>query len=503
MISFSRRCVRVALAVGLACCVAGVAHAQEVSLERERLGDVQPRSSTEIEASPWGVQFNVLPPHVNVPAGEVDVDSLSARIDTMLARAEALGVKWARVSVNWSTIEDRDGKYHWEYLDRIIEGLSKRGIQEYVCITGGHARYAEDYDIAPTENEEAMNAWLDMVEALGTRYGDRVQHWEIWNEPNTVWFWEPEPDASAYARLLKASSKVLRRVDPGAVILGGSLARVDYPFAEKLFARGVASHLDVLTFHPYHTFPEASLEGKGYQVRAPEYYRPSTYTIGALRGLLESQPQDIELWQAECGYPSEQHSHGWTGTGPWGERIQAKWLLRRHLVDLSADINVSGYFSLKEYKLDEGWQKNAKGLLRYESWSPKPSYHVFQRLTGLVRGEVSPDTVEASFSMAKEGSFYGARADDVHLAAWSSGAPGTQMVAYWLPWRMQEFEQTARVELRLRDASFEDPVLVDLLNGSVYALESKKTFSTLPLADYPMVIAERDAVPLRPEEDSD
>jgi beta-glucosidase/6-phospho-beta-glucosidase/beta-galactosidase len=36
----------------------------------------------------------------------------------------------------------------------------------------------------PTNNERAMAAWLRFVEAVVTRYKDKIRYWEIWNEPN-------------------------------------------------------------------------------------------------------------------------------------------------------------------------------------------------------------------------------------------------------------------------------------------------------------------------------
>lgn len=104
------------------------------------------------------------------------------------------------------------------------------------------------------------------------------------------------------------------------------------------------------------------------------------------------------------------------------------------------------------------------------------------------------------------GVFYGIGEEDdafpsVPLVASFKTAENAAYVAYWLPWNAQEnILDPATIDLSLQGVQFTDPVLLDLLNGDVYALhEINRTaegikFDNLPLLDYPLCIVERKAI---------
>lgn len=461
-------------------------------------GKIKPVTSRNGGKAPWGVQFNLLPPHIDVATHEYELDSLVTAVTDLLNKANRIGLKWARVSVNWSTIEDTTGNYHWQYLDTLLNGLEANQIEPYLCINGGHERYTGK--LPPTANPEGLKAWKRFVTTMVQRYSDRVDYWEVWNEPNYPSFWKPEPNAADYVRLTAATSKIINRHDPGSTILGGSLARVDMPYAKAMFKEGIAKYIDVVTVHPYNAIPLGSFEKMAYPIRTPDYYLPSSNQISELRELIKQYDAGIKVWQAECGYPSGQNSHGWTGTGPWGENIQAKWLLRRGIADITHRIPVSGYFTMWEFKLGSGWKKNYKGLLEFENRAPKQSFHTYQNLAGLVRGpvEMPGQKSEASFTIQQEGIFKGVRPENIHATRFQ--ANGADIFCYWLPWRAQELITPATVNLVLPKGSIQDPVVVDLFSGAVFNPQQKQQengrlkLKQLPLTDFPVAVVSKSAV---------
>jgi hypothetical protein len=461
-------------------------------MELEKIGYVKPRRSEEIENSPWGIGCEDI---VN-PAYPFRIPkekSFKAPISAVeIAEYVAtLGVKWARVWAEWPLIMTGNGRYHWDRMDEAIEELVKRKVQPFICLcshSGAHFNYP------PTSSAEKMKVWLDFVRAFVDRYHDRVRYWEIWNEPNIAYFWKPEPDPEAYARLVKETSKTIKQIDPDATILAGVLAMVDTAYAEKLFARGIASYIDKLVYHPYGEIPEASIE-----------------PVKWLKKLVDMQKK-IGLWQGECGYPSREHTAGWYGTGPWGENIQAKWLLRRLLTDIFSGAEVSSIYAIIENVAeiedpnasDYGKEGiNAKGLLRFGSWQPKPSYFAYQNLTSLIDSSFTPTTLHATFKIVDQGIFYGARPEKIMAIDFLKSREVS--LAYWLPWRPQEIIKPAKVDISLDSVKIEEPVLIDLLDGAIYsvdqAFESKNriNFSSLPLADYPMILTSRKSVNMKTE----
>ena len=66
---------------------------------------------------------------------------------------------------------------------------------------------------------------------------------------------------------------------PQPTIIGGSLARMDLPYAKEIFESGIADQIDVLTLHPYNTIPKGSVRDIAYPVKTPHYYLPSFSSI--------------------------------------------------------------------------------------------------------------------------------------------------------------------------------------------------------------------------------
>jgi hypothetical protein len=82
-----------------------------------------------------------------------------------------------------------------------------------------------------------------------------VRAWQIWNEPDLLQSWEPGPDPGAYVRLLRASYKSIKAVDPKAVVVAAGLAFFsadrERAFLSELFHAGVAGNFDALAIHSY------------------------------------------------------------------------------------------------------------------------------------------------------------------------------------------------------------------------------------------------------------
>jgi hypothetical protein len=242
------------------------------------------------------------------------------------------------------------------------------------------------------------------------------------------------------------------------------------------------------------------------------------YEFDELRTLLRSHGFEGPIWQGECGYPSTEDTAGFRGTGPWGEQIQAKFVLRRLLTDWCAGADVSTYFMLVDGAATvrtaaDGsaitGSKNTKGLLTLEDLAPKPAYGALQHLCAMFDGVSRDSTVAHAIEVVEAGvrHFYPGTpvwparltADDVAFHAFRAPS-GHRLFAYWVPMGMRERVRPGKVILRVA-AKMASPVLVDLLDGSVCATEhfeeeGQLTFPALPLTDYPLVVADRADVPV-------
>ncbi len=455
--------------------------------QQNQIGKLKTCRSEEIQSSRWGLQFN---------AGEV------GKPDSMLEFVAKSGVKWARLrSIEFATAPEK-GQFDWQALDGVVDGLIARSIK--ILVTLEEMNLGNLRDLEYPIKEELLNAWLGHIKTLVERYDDRVSHWEILNEPRLC---------KSYAKLVIAASKLIKQIDPDAVILAGSTKRTDVKGLELILSEGIAARTDVITFHPYDEFPEAIKYPVKYPVKKPETYMLASNLLSDMRALLQTKNPAIALWQGECGYPSAANSLSWQGCGPWGENIQAKWLARRFMVDLSLDLPVSIYFLLYSYKEED--RVNEKGLLRNETKVPKPAYFTLQNLTAVFDQDLNePISLLSTIKILDPGWFYGIRVNHpqsflnrkspMSVEIEVVGVTGNKgsAVVYWLPWRMQEIVRPGFIDLAVHDIKVDDPVLVDLVSGYVYAVKTTiengtQIFTNVPLVDYPMVILGKGAVKLQ------
>ena len=478
--------------------------------DKNLLGFLSTKTSSQISGSPWGIQIGSLE--------NADIE-----------RASAIGVKWTRLQASWREIENENGEYAWEQTDAAFSATLAKGITPFVCLAGSHPRYCKRTPVndpkekeiygtsllPPTKDPQALAAWLRFVRAAVQRYKGKILYWEVWNEPNHRHYWGAEPDGKEYSVLLRKTAAVIREVDPNAKVVAGALAGLDPGFTEKFLADGNAASVNVITFHNYAEIPEERI-----------YKAVDTWNV------IEKYNPKIELWQGECGYPSHSSTRDYRGNGPWGLEIQAKWLLRQSFTDVYfCRTTVSNYFKLVHpggkgelpkrttlTPLDSvlgfparGGSRvksvgvNEKCLLENPSLDPKPAYFVYQRLCAVFDDRYKPVVPEAKISVTDVGTFYGIGKEDdafpsVPLTATFAARNGAPLIAYWIPWPPQEIVRKGTISLQLRSARFRNPVLIDLLTGAVYALaqttdkSGSSVFNNLPIADYPLIIAEKDEI---------
>jgi len=473
------------------------------------IGSLKAKNSSEIESSPFGIQ-----------AGTLE--------DSLVARAAEIGVKWTRLGASWNSIEKEKGVYSWEETDKAFEVALKNGITPFVTIGHGNELYSklttyDDPKLAeiygyrpepPIKDPVAMKAFLDFTRATVERYKDNIDYWEVWNEPNHRNYWGSTPDGKEYGELLVQTANLIKEVDPGSKVIGGSMAGIDPEFTEDFLSVGSDKLIDIISYHNYGAVPEERI------YRAIELWE-----------VINKYKPEMELWQGECGYPSHSSTRDFRGRAPWGLNIQAKWLLRQSFVDTYfCKATLSNYFKLvhtsgkgeKQARSnlrpidkilgfpERGGSRvrtkgvNEKCLLTNPEFDRKPGFYAYQNLCAVWNPGYKPNPVEYNIEIVDEGIFYGISEDDafpsVPLVAAFSDGRGNNLVAWWLPWNMQEYlPEMAKINISLKGLNFTDPVMLDPLTGEVYEIEIKNNdngcvVEKAVLADYPMIVVERETI---------
>ncbi|MEN6536511.1 MAG: beta-galactosidase [Bryobacteraceae bacterium] len=441
------------------------------------IGRITPRPGTSITASPLSLGFETLDRNMFDPK----------RAYPHVAK---LGVKWARLQTGWARTERTKGVYDFGWLDEVVDSLLKIGVQPWFNLGYGNTLYTPGaphmtaVGYVPFNSPEARAAWVAYTGRIADHFRGRVRHYEIWNEPNGKGFWRPyDPDPVGYAELVKITAPEIRKRVPKAVIIGIGLAglgnQIDY--VKRALDAGLANYIDKLSYHPYRAIPESNYSSE----------------VRALRALLSFYKAGIGLWQGENGAASVKGGTGnldLDGT----EAAQAKWTVRRVVIDLQAGVELTSVFhtvDLVNYIWSGGPSGKTQnmGLLR-EDYTPKPAYYAYQTLCALLDSESRQ--ADDLLAMVNPSSKAGAELDVQSATFIRKGAP---LVAFWRAADLRAPYVPSRVAVHVwlgKKAQMTTPVLIDPLSGKVHKPEQAEQkggywrFPDLPLLDYPIFIAD-------------
>lgn len=173
-----------------------------------------------------------------------------AELDTALDRIVAGGFRWVRQPFYQSQIEPQPGQFDWAVPDRILAALARRPTLRLVAVLDNTPPTPPDHD-----------HFAAFAAAFAARYGDRVDYYQVGDEPNLADHWGGGPiSPPAYADLLARTATAIRRADPGARILLAGLAPTvetgpqnlsDVRYLDQLYRAGAAPYFDIATGKPY------------------------------------------------------------------------------------------------------------------------------------------------------------------------------------------------------------------------------------------------------------
>lgn len=256
----------------------------------------------------------VLPPYDPTKPGNIPMIHAD---DTVVAeRLAAADVHWVRLG-----FQTHDGILNLADYDRTVDTLCAQGIA-VLGLVNQEMLSRQDY-ASPDEASEASyrTEFAALTGLLAEHFAGRIEHWEIWNEPNLAEGAYLSP--SRYAHLLLRTQQAIRRVNPSAQILLGGLASAWADSHEYLRAvyttldselQG-ARPFDVVAIHPY----PRTLEGPDPTVYLFADQAAGYVTIldKFLQTMAEYGDGEKPLWITEIGWNSAQQgaSPPWCYTG--------------------------------------------------------------------------------------------------------------------------------------------------------------------------------------------
>jgi hypothetical protein len=328
-------------------------------------------SAALLPGSPFGINTALRP----------DAPDLEARLKTM----QAAGIKWGRQDFTWKRIERNKGEYDFAPYERLVAACHRHGL----LIFGNLTYNPEFYDL---RSDEGVTAYATFARAASSQFAGKVDHWQIWNEPNLGFL---GGDAETYARFLSAAGRAIHEANPKAKVLAMNMAFCDVLWAEKVMNRVPYDCFDVVCFHPYRNpnAPEDEFDWwvldqyvkrfhkddltPDYPLVHMSFLAQTDELIKMMRKFGEPKP----LWVTEMCFNTHIHPYGVS------ELRSADLLVRFHLLAIASQkIEKVFWWTLKDGGTQQFDAAEMVGLCRADL-SPKYGYHAYGVMTRMLEGK--------------------------------------------------------------------------------------------------------------------
>ncbi len=434
-----------------------------------RLGTIKQKNVNEIESSNWTVGCEVL-------------DRDFTNYDSYKEYLPILGIKKIRLQGGWAKTEKQKGVYDWAWLDHIIDDALARGLKPWLATSYGNPIYegggGTDLGGGFPVSEEALAAWDKWVEAMVTRYKDKVTEWEMWNEPN-------RHGAEAIAENNIRTAEIIKRVQPHAEIAGlamaGSSPKLLDDYLKILSDRGKLGLFKWVVYHGYIMNPDALYD-----------------RVNELKDIISKYSSDLLLRQGENGAPSGYCPGFALKEYEWTEISQAKWDTRRMLGDLGRDIETSVFCIIdmyyKKWGKDDG-TLNIKGLIQSDKTlravRPKIAFYSVQNVASVFDNQLERIT-DFKYDVKTKKS--------ISIFGYKNVKSGMNLVTMWFNEEIPDNHfDTENVDITIENGNFENPVWVDIFSGRIYEIPGSNwsksgdtyTFTVIPVYDSPVLISDK------------
>jgi hypothetical protein len=195
------------------------------------------------------------------------------------------GIQVVRADAPWNAAEPNAPTggihtYRWDTFDAIETVLAAnhivwQPIVDYSTSWAASSKNTTLFGSSPDLFSPPVNNadYAAYAQALVLRYGPNGAFWslhpeltplpvpavEIWNEENTSAFWQPQPNAAAYAALYTAARTAIHQVAPSVQAIVGGLGPPAAPFLQSIYGAlgGASGHIDAVAIHPYASAPNS------------------------------------------------------------------------------------------------------------------------------------------------------------------------------------------------------------------------------------------------------
>ncbi len=206
------------------------------------------------------------------------------KLRAMLGMIRDAGFVWLRQEFTWEDLEvdgrgqftdtrnDRNGDGvideadtidAWAKYDRIVDLVEEYGLKMMVRLSNPPPwSRADNESTTPQAPPDDYQDFVNYAVAVAERYKGRIQHYQVWNEPNIYPEWGNDfADAAAYTDMLCRTYEALKAVDPNIVVISAAIAPTisldglygyqDVIYLQNMYDAGAGDCFDVLAAQGY------------------------------------------------------------------------------------------------------------------------------------------------------------------------------------------------------------------------------------------------------------
>jgi hypothetical protein len=213
----------------------------------------------------------------------INIDPANALGNPSAAQLVALGARWVRIE--WKA------ERGYSLYDPVIAAYRAAGLRVLLLVDYSSAPPKPAWNAGDAAWQNYLPGFIAKVRELAAHYGDGVDAWEIWNEPDLfapVPGYDPGVPAAHFGAMLRDAVSAIRPLSSRPIIAGGLASRdPNYLSIARAAVGGLT--VDAIGVHPYET-------------RAPDNYPTLTWGSGNMDDLFDRYLAfGLSLWVTEIG----------------------------------------------------------------------------------------------------------------------------------------------------------------------------------------------------------
>jgi len=165
-----------------------------------------------------------------------------------VARLSRAGVTAVRLPLDWNRVEPKSGRFTWKADDAAVNAARAKKL-DVTLVLGPNAVWAVSSAWQVPLKERScsipwsISLWERYVRQAATHFRGRVRYWQVREQPNIRNF---RGSRSEYLRLVAAAARVLRKVDPNALLVVPEAGSLDVAEIDRLCGSSLRTACSVL-----------------------------------------------------------------------------------------------------------------------------------------------------------------------------------------------------------------------------------------------------------------